>query len=73
MVTDAFNEFLALVASPSGYLNEQFQQKLEPISKGIHNATLAKDVYDTASAGPMYNVPKDPYSLGTGKEPWADA
>lgn len=73
MITDAFNEFLALVASPSGYLNEQFQQKLEPITKGVHNLELAKDVHDTASAGPMYNVPKDPYSLGTGKEPWADA
>lgn len=73
MVTDALNEFLALVASPSGYLNEQFQQKLEPITKGMHNAELVKDVYDTASAAPMYNVPKDPYSLGTGRQPWADA
>jgi hypothetical protein len=73
MVTDAFNEFLSLVASPSGYLNEQFQQKLEPITKGIHNARLVKDVYDTASAEPVYNVPKESFSVGTGRQPWEDA
>lgn len=73
MVTDAFQEFLSLVASPSGYLNEKFQQRIEPITKGLHKLDLAKDIHDTASASPMYNVPKDPYSFGTGTQPWADA
>ncbi len=73
MVTDAFQEFLSLVASPSGYLNEQFEQKLAPVTETLEDAKLLLDVKNTADASPVYELPKDPYSLGTGDKPWADA
>lgn len=73
MGIDALDEFLSLVASPSGYMNEQFEQKIAPITKWLDRADLAKDIYRTADAGPMYEVPQHDYSLGTGDEPWADA
>ncbi|WP_032374935.1 hypothetical protein [Rhodococcoides fascians] len=69
----ALKEFLTIVASPSGYLNEQFEQKLAPVTKWLNRTDLAKDILTTADAGPMYHVPQDPYSLGTDKQPWADA
>ena len=69
----ALKEFLTIVASPSGYLNEQFEQKLAPVTKWLNRTDLAKDILTTADAGPMYHVPQDPYSLGTDKQPWAYA
>lgn len=44
MVTDAFKEFLSLVASPSGYLNDQFERKLAPVTEKIEDAKLLWDV-----------------------------
>ncbi|WP_415976079.1 hypothetical protein [Rhodococcus sp. 077-4] len=73
MGVEALKEFLALVASPSGYMNEQFKQKLEPVTKWLDRKDLAVDIYTTADASPMYDAPQDPYSLGTDKQPWADA
>ncbi len=72
-ITDAFKEFLSLVTSPTGYMNEQSEQKLAPITEKIEDAKLLLDIKNTADASPVYEVPKDPYLLGTGEEPWADA
>ena len=73
VVTDAFKEFLSLVASPSGYLNDQFERKLAPVTEKIEDAKLLWDVKVTADARPVYDLPEGPYSIGVGDEPWADA
>lgn len=73
MVSDAFSEFLALVASPSGYMNDQFERKLAPITDKVEDARLLIDVKETADASPLYDLPDDPYSLGVDDEPWANA
>lgn len=72
-VTDAFAKFISLVTSPSGYLNEQFDRALEPLTDAVEKTKLGIDIKNTADSGPMMRAPKNPFDAGDGADPWADA
>ena len=72
-VTDAFAQFISLVTSPSGYLNEQFDRVLEPVTETLDQAKLGLDIKNTADSGPMMRAPDNPFDAGDGADPWADA
>ena len=70
-IVDSLKEFLPLITSPSGHYNEQFEQKLAPITKAVEGVKFALDVKSTADTGPVVEKPKEDFSVGTGLEPWA--
>ncbi|SNV16174.1 Uncharacterised protein [Rhodococcus rhodochrous] len=74
-MVEALEGFLAAMASPSGYLNEKFEEKLAPITDAYTDtktkAELAMDIASVADAGDTYNAPKSGYVIGD--DPWADA
>jgi len=74
-IVEALEGFLAAMASPSGYLNEKFEEKLAPITDAYNDtktkAELAMDITSVADADDTYNAPKSGYVVGD--DPWADA
>lgn len=76
-IVEALEGFLAAMASPSGYLNEKFEEKLAPITDAYTDtdtktkAELAMDIASVADTGDTCNAPKSGYVVGD--DPWADA
>ncbi|AOD22445.1 hypothetical protein IM25_13220 [Rhodococcus sp. p52] len=74
-IVEALEGFLAAMASPSGYLNEKFEEKLAPMTDAYTDtktkAELAMDIASVADTGDTYNAPKSGYVVGD--DPWADA
>lgn len=74
-LVEALEEFLAAVASPSGYLNAKFEEKLAPVTDAYTDAKakadLAADIAGVADASGYYEAPKAGYEVGP--DPWADA
>ncbi|MDH6283669.1 hypothetical protein [Prescottella agglutinans] len=76
-VVDALAEYLSMIASPSGDLNELSESTLAPITSKVDDvkkkAELVQDIAGVADAdGPMHK-PTDGFSVGTGRDPWEDA
>ena len=76
-LTEALRGFLAAVVDPGGAINEKFEDKLAPITDRVKDgakfARLSVDIAKSADMdGPMHK-PTENFSVGIGRDPWADA
>ncbi|MFI6432210.1 hypothetical protein [Rhodococcus oryzae] len=76
-IVDTVSGFLAAVVSPSGQLNELSEATLGPIAKKVDGtkkqAEFARDLASVADADGPLHKPTEPFSVGIGPDPWADA
>ena len=76
-LTEALQGFLAAVVDPGGAINEKFEDKLAPITSKVKDTKkkydLTMDIKNAADMDGPLHKPTENFSVGPGRDPWADA